>query len=108
MLKTILFIAIFCCFVGKLNALTRLETREKFQPKDFIFDLNQKSATKRSGGSIRPLTVSDMPALKDEGISFQLFQLEPCGVNQPHIHPMATEFLYVKYILEKCINKFCN
>ena len=30
-----------------------------------------------------------------QGISFTLVTLEPCGINLPHIHPRATEQIYV-------------
>ncbi|CAM6054393.1 unnamed protein product [Sphagnum tenellum] len=30
-----------------------------------------------------------------QGISYTLFNLEPCGINLPHVHPRATELLYL-------------
>lgn len=37
--------------------------------------------------------IETFPILTDLGISTTLGFLEPCGLNTPHIHPRATEFL---------------
>jgi hypothetical protein len=36
-----------------------------------------------------------MPSLAYLGISFATIEFAPCGINIPHIHPRATEFIYV-------------
>lgn len=40
-----------------------------------------------------PQTVETFPLVTDLGIGMTLLFLEPCGINTPHIHPRATEFL---------------
>ncbi|KAJ1454285.1 RmlC-like cupin domain-containing protein, partial [Pelagophyceae sp. CCMP2097] len=44
---------------------------------------------------IRAVTVAELPSLYGEGLSYSLFEIEPCGINLPHEHPRATELLYV-------------
>ena len=36
-----------------------------------------------------------MPVLAGEGVSITLFTIKPCGINEPHVHPRATEISYV-------------
>jgi hypothetical protein len=40
-----------------------------------------------------PQTIETFPLVTDLDISMTLAFLEPCGINTPHIHPRATEFL---------------
>jgi Cupin len=35
-----------------------------------------------------------LPALHGEGIALVTIDLAPCGINIPHVHTRATEFLY--------------
>ena len=74
---------------------TRQQFRDQFNPLDFVFDLKGKKPSRTAGGSVRVGNVEDVPALYGEGISAALFTLEPCAVNLPHVHPHATELLYV-------------
>lgn len=37
--------------------------------------------------------IETFPILLDQGISTALAFLEPCGINTPHVHPRASEFL---------------
>lgn len=75
---------------------SRLEFRKQFKAEDFVFDLNGTPSTSTGGGGkIRANSVDNFPALSGEGISYSLFDVEPCGVNLPHVHPRATELLYV-------------
>ncbi|GAQ90776.1 hypothetical protein KFL_006830045 [Klebsormidium nitens] len=45
------------------------------------------------GGRRAALSVEVFPALKSLGITYVRFEMEPCGVNEPHTHPRATEIL---------------
>jgi hypothetical protein len=76
------------------NALSALQRRSKLSPKDFVFDLRNSMPTSRGlGGTIRLLDVDTFPSLKGQGISYALFNIEPCGINLPHVHPRATELV---------------
>ncbi|KAF2028736.1 RmlC-like cupin [Setomelanomma holmii] len=45
------------------------------------------------GGATKSADIESFPILTDLGISTTLGFLEPCGINTPHVHPRATEFL---------------
>ena len=81
--------------LNKADFPTRQKFRNQFKAMDFKFDLNNFSFDDEAGGTIKPLDVNNMPALQGEGISYSLFNIEPCGVNLPHVHPRASELLYV-------------
>ena len=67
-----------------------------FNATDFVFDLlGKKSDSKGKGGSLRLLTESDMPSLENQGVSFTLLSVDPCGINLHNIHQYATEIVYV-------------
>ena len=70
--------------------------RAKFEAKDFVYNLKQtKPESSGLGGTIRPLGVAQLPSLAKQGVSYSLFTIKPCGINLPHVHPRATELLYV-------------
>jgi hypothetical protein len=76
------------------DALSALAKRAKLSPKDFVFNLRNSMPTSSGlGGIIRPLDVDTFPSLKGHGISYSLFNIEPCGINLPHVHPRATELV---------------
>ena len=89
----------FCCFVliqTCLGASTAVEKLSGFKSSDFVHDLGKDKPTFQSGNNtIKQLGVSQFPTLANMGISYTLFELQPCGINLPHIHPRATELLYV-------------
>ncbi|KAJ7159242.1 RmlC-like cupin domain-containing protein [Mycena crocata] len=59
-----------------------------------VFDFNnQKAAAGAKGGSILLATVDNFPILEHMGISGAISLVEPCGLNIPHLHPRADEFL---------------
>ncbi|KAI8938958.1 hypothetical protein NX059_004808 [Plenodomus lindquistii] len=59
-----------------------------------VFDFNDAMpATGAKGGATKAANVETFPILYDLGISTTLGFLEPCGINTPHVHPRATEFL---------------
>jgi hypothetical protein len=93
------YIALFCVLLslekinGKLTAVHQLENKKSV---DFVFNLaTSKPSSQANGNTIRPLNVNTFPILANMGISYTLFELSPCGINLPHIHPRATELLYV-------------
>lgn len=57
-----------------------------------VFDFN-KAANMGAGGRILVASEANFPILNDEGISGAVAFLNPCGMNTPHTHPRATEFL---------------
>jgi oxalate decarboxylase/phosphoglucose isomerase-like protein (cupin superfamily) len=61
-----------------------------------VFDFNnQAAAAGAKGGSILLATVDNFPILVELGISNGISLVEPCGLNLPHLHPRANEFLTV-------------
>jgi hypothetical protein len=79
-----------CCLASKV------EERSKFKAADFKFDLDGLEPSKGAGGGdVRRVFVDQFPALAGEKLSFGLFDILPCGVNLPHIHPRAAELVYV-------------
>jgi len=65
------------------------------------FDFNPKAnpiaanATQPLGGQVDLANRANFPILTDLGISAAGIFFAPCGLNTPHIHPDATEFLTV-------------
>ncbi|KAF3010900.1 hypothetical protein E8E13_009822 [Curvularia kusanoi] len=45
------------------------------------------------GGALKSANIETFPILTDLGISTTVAFLNPCGINTPHVHPRATEFL---------------
>jgi oxalate decarboxylase/phosphoglucose isomerase-like protein (cupin superfamily) len=61
-----------------------------------VFDFNnQKVAAGANGGSILLTTVDNFPILEAVDISGAVSHFEPCGLNIPHLHQRADEFLIV-------------
>jgi len=50
-------------------------------------------APNAKGGATKAANIETFPILTGLGISKTLGFLEPCGINTPHVHPRATEFL---------------
>lgn len=48
---------------------------------------------KGKGGALKSAQINNFPILTDLGISTTVGFLGPCGLNTPHTHPRATEFL---------------
>jgi len=75
---------------------TAIGRRQQFDKEDFVFDLlGSVPASITSAGTIQPVDVVNLPSLAGQGLSYSLFTIEPCGINLPHVHPRATELLYV-------------
>ena len=75
---------------------TGVELLAGLNSKDFVFDLKKAKPTMAGNNTIRQLSVSQFPTLAYMGISYTLFELAPCGINLPHVHPRASELLYVR------------
>ena len=60
-----------------------------------MYDFNKANATKSGNNSINQISVLQFPTLDRMGVAYTLFELAPCGINLPHVHPRATELLYV-------------
>jgi oxalate decarboxylase/phosphoglucose isomerase-like protein (cupin superfamily) len=84
--------------------------------KQTVFDFNNaQPAPNAKGGATKAANIDTFPILTDLGISTTLGFLNPCGMNTPHVHPRATEFLTVVegsvkfgYILENGLTKAPN
>lgn len=64
--------------------------------KDWLFDYNAGVGTTRNaGGNLTVANIANFPALFANGMALAVGQLAPCGMNTPHTHPRATEFLFL-------------
>jgi hypothetical protein len=62
--------------------------------KRVVFDFND-NPTKSAGGAVKAANIANFPILTDLDIATTVAFLGPCGINTPHTHPRATEFLTV-------------
>ena len=62
---------------------------------DFVFNLKAQASSSGPGGEVRALNVDNFPVLAGLGVSCVLATVEPCAVNLPHVHPRATDLLYL-------------
>lgn len=59
-----------------------------------VFSFNNAvPAPGAKGGATKSANIETFPILTNLGISTTVAFLEPCGINTPHVHPRATEFL---------------
>eukprot|EP00189_Rhodosorus_marinus_P011005 CAMPEP_0184741438 /NCGR_PEP_ID=MMETSP0315-20130426/4447_1 /TAXON_ID=101924 /ORGANISM="Rhodosorus marinus, Strain UTEX LB 2760" /LENGTH=216 /DNA_ID=CAMNT_0027211701 /DNA_START=40 /DNA_END=690 /DNA_ORIENTATION=- len=75
-----------------------LDIRAELFPnaEDFKFNLFEAAAANNGAGAmIQAGSQSRFPALNGLGLCYFLFTLEPCGMNLPHVHPRATELIYL-------------
>ncbi|KAF2876686.1 spherulin-1B precursor [Massariosphaeria phaeospora] len=81
-----------------------------------VFDFNNAQPNAGAkGGATKSANVETFPILTDLGISTTVGFLDACGMNTPHVHPRATEFLTVTqgtvnfgYIVENGLIKAGN
>ena len=78
-----------------LGVPTGVELLANLKDSDFVYDLGKAVPTISGNNTIRQLSVLQFPTLAYTGISYTLFELAPCGINLPHVHPRASELLYV-------------
>ncbi|KAJ9625643.1 hypothetical protein H2203_004402 [Taxawa tesnikishii (nom. ined.)] len=62
-----------------------------------VFDFNEAAdkLVQAGGRGVALANQAKFPIVAGEGISVAMAFLNPCGMNTPHIHPRATEFLTV-------------
>ncbi|KAL1595050.1 hypothetical protein SLS60_009736 [Paraconiothyrium brasiliense] len=61
-----------------------------------VFNFNGATPAKGAlGGATKAANIETFPILTGLGISTTLGFLDACGINTPHVHPRATEFLTV-------------
>lgn len=96
------FLAIFCLLSvfalgqSQSSQSDRRSLRARFSAADFLYDVDAApSSVSGTAGTVKPVDVETMPSLVGEGVSYSVFQIEPCGINLPHVHPRASEILYV-------------
>ena len=77
-----------------IECQTRLTLRKKFTAANFTYDLAGSPPIVGGGGQVNQVTLDQMPALSGEGLTYFLFNLKPCGVILPHVHPRAAELIY--------------
>ncbi|KAJ9665180.1 hypothetical protein H2201_004654 [Coniosporium apollinis] len=69
--------------------------RDELQ-KRVVFDFNGATpANGAKGGALKAANIATFPVLTSLGISTTMGFLNACGINTPHTHPRATEFLTV-------------
>jgi oxalate decarboxylase/phosphoglucose isomerase-like protein (cupin superfamily) len=87
------FLLSLLVFTSTLQAnYTRLSFRQRFNTKEFIYKLGN---TIINSEVIYPATVDEMPTLIGERLSYQLVTLESCSMGTFHLHPRASELLFV-------------
>lgn len=76
---------------------TAQSMRSRFPDSAFAIDTRRMQGSKKPGGTLRSGTVSSYPVLglPDINSAFARVTLRPGGVNLPHIHPRASETLYL-------------
>lgn len=96
MFKIILSILVVFLTVGGARLESKQKIRSQYQNIDFVFDLAKSEPTAKGlAGTGQAVNVDQLPSLSGEGVSLVLFNIDPCGINLPHIHPRATELFYV-------------
>jgi oxalate decarboxylase/phosphoglucose isomerase-like protein (cupin superfamily) len=90
-------LSIFICLAiaQTTKAQSALQERQKLEPKDFVFDRFKAPLTVGSGGQGNFMTLDTFPALKNMGVSASTFDILPCGIILPHVHPRGNEIFYV-------------
>ena len=81
--------------IDSLMAQSALQERQKLKPRDFVFDRFNATPTVGPGGLGNFMTLEQFPALKGMGVSASTFEMRPCGIILPHVHPRGNEIFYV-------------
>eukprot|EP00122_Pirum_gemmata_P021213 Pgem_evm5s19777 len=67
-----------------------------FRNEDFVIDFDQvPSESPGNGGLVQAQSVGNNPVLNLANMAVTKFTLQPCAINLPHVHPRATEMIYV-------------
>ncbi len=89
-------ISVLLLSISPVFSISAQVFRSRFNASDFVFDLTKgPSVTLGPGGTTRLAILDTFPALESGGISMLLTNLDPCAINLPHVHPRATELLFV-------------
>jgi len=95
-MKLVLVTLALCQILNSVSSHTALIQRQQFSESDFVFGLLESDIeSSGTGGTIQVANIASMPALAGTGISYTLFNINPCAINLPHLHPRATELIYV-------------
>lgn len=79
----------------KVNGETKLLEGDDLK-KQIVFPFSPPPVQNQTaGGAAVAANIDSFPILTGLGISTTLGFLQPCGINTPHVHPRATEFLTV-------------
>jgi len=94
-----LFTVLFCTFAVVFSSAwaqkSALQERQKYKAEDFVFDYNSAIPTVTDAGSGKALNVDNRPILHGLGASSAMFDILPCGIVAPHIHPRGTELYHM-------------
>eukprot|EP00903_Cladosiphon_okamuranus_P019872 g18265.t1 len=81
---------------ARASVVTAPQQITLFNPEDYTFSLGgPEPDAPVNGFQFRAVNVNQLPALEGQGISMALVNLDACAINLPHLHPRATEMLYV-------------
>ncbi|WCJ25746.1 RmlC-like cupins superfamily protein [Euphorbia peplus] len=69
-------------------------TRQYFTYTGFR-PLKNANLTGRSSALVTKVTLKEFPALEGQGVSVSAIIYPPSGINLPHVHPRASELLFV-------------
>jgi oxalate decarboxylase/phosphoglucose isomerase-like protein (cupin superfamily) len=84
-MKKIIFI-LFCYFFSANTS----------KPSDYLYDLGASTCiSSGTGGKVKGVFGKQLPSLIPADLSMILFTLGPCSLDLPHIHPRASEFIYL-------------
>jgi oxalate decarboxylase/phosphoglucose isomerase-like protein (cupin superfamily) len=73
------------------------KTAAQVVSSDFLSKLlrNAPTVAPGDGAAAIGLSLANFPALQFQGVSLTSLTFLPCGQNPPHVHPRATELVYV-------------
>jgi hypothetical protein len=66
----------------------------RLQTPQFVFDFVANKKAAGAGGAVVLANSANFPVITGAGISMAVGFLEACGMNTPHTHPRASEFLF--------------
>ena len=100
----VLTICLFCVKYSStqqessISLLSALQTRQQFNASQFAYNQfgpGSRVTGKSTGGESKRADISEMPILKGLGVSSIIFNMLPCSINLPHVHPRGTELFHV-------------
>ena len=87
---------IFLLIASARCQYSALKQRQQFKASDFVFNLFGSTPNViGTGGTGRRADINELPSLQGLGVSSVLFNIAPCGINLPHVHPRGTELFHV-------------